>query len=657
MRKIAWFVPVLLALALPAAGCDPGAPARGRRDGATPGEDAGGPLLPDADGDGIPDQYEGRATNVDTDGDGTPDYLDDDSDGDTVPDAAEGQRPNGMPVDTDGDGTADFRDLDSDGNSIPDSVEGADDLDGDRAPNSGDLDNDGDNIPDVLEIGGSPSSPIDADRDLAPDYSDPDSDNDTIADLDESTLDTDMDGMPDRWDEDTDGDGISDADEAGDTDFSSPPFDTDMDRTPDFRDTDSDADGLSDAQEHTAGSNPLAADTDGDGVTDLVEVASGTGVTDPADNPRAHGNFVFLEPYQAAPSPDRDTLDFATDIRVADVYFLIDTTGSMQGSIDNVRNSLSAAGGIIEQVRSTISEAWFGVGDFKDFGDAYVFQHRADISADPAVAQAGVNGLFAGGGGDDPEGDVPALWTVATGSGRSGCPAGTTGYPCFRSTAVPIVVLITDVAFHNGPGGSRPYAGYTDYATMSAAVQAARIRVIGVGVTPSPPGASPIPDLPAIALDSGAVDAAGNALVTTANDGSVSTTVVNQIQTLAAATSLAVAVQYQDDASDTVDTFAAFVAYIEARQAGDPGRGCAAASAHDTNGDGHADTFDNVRAGTRVCFDIVVKQNDTVMPTTQPQLLRATLQVVGDGFTPLGTPRDVFFLVPPIIPPANCPDC
>lgn len=624
-------------------------------------------MLPDADGDGIPDQYEGRAMNVDTDGDGTPDYLDEDSDGDTVPDALEGQRPNGMPVDTDGDGMPDFRDLDSDGNTIPDSVEGGDDLDGDRQPNSGDLDNDGDNIPDVVEIGGDPSSPIDADRDLAPDYSDQDSDNDLIADLDESTLDTDMDGVPDRWDDDTDSDGISDTDEAGDTDFSTAPYDTDMDRIPDFRDTDSDADGLSDAQEHTAGSNPRQADSDGDGVTDLVEVASGTGVNDASDNPRSHGNFVFLEPYQMPASPPRDTLDFATDLRVADVYFLIDSTGSMGGSIDNVRNSLSSSGGIIEQVRATIADAWFGVGDFKDYPysgpdwplspDPYVYMNRADVGPDPSVAQGGVNALSAIGGYDNPEGDVPALWTVATGNGRSGCPSGTFGYPCFRSSAVPIVVLITDVAFHNGPGGSNPYGGYTDYATMSAAVQAARIRVIGVGVMPSPAGYSPVPDLTAIALDSGAVDAAGNALVTTATGGNVSSTVVSQIQTLASATSLAISVQYRDDSSDAVDTRTAFVDYIEANQTGDAARGCAAASAHDTNSDGHADTFDNVRVGTRVCFDIVVKQNDTVMPTSQPQLFRATLQVVGDGFTPLGTPRDVFFLVPPTIPPASCPDC
>jgi hypothetical protein len=40
--------------------------------------------------------------------------------------------------------------------------------------------------------------------------------------------------------------------------------------------------------------------------------------------------------------------------------------------------------------------------------------------------------------------------------------------------------------------------------------------------------------------------------------------------------------------------------------------------------------------------------NVSVMPTTAPQLFRATVQVYGDGVTLLDE-RDVFFLVPPEI--------
>ena len=305
----------------------------------------GGPIgVPDADGDGIPDSFEGSADSIDTDGDGTPDYLDSDSDNDGVADSVEGgAAAGGEPLDSDGDGVYDFRDTDSDGNGVPDSIEGGDDLDGDRQPNSRDLDNDGDNVSDVVEIGANPDAPVDSDGDGTPDYLDLDSDGDTIRDLEEAFIpdDTDSDGIPDRLDLDSDNDGIPDSVEAGDADVLTPAVDTDLDSIPDYRDPDSDNDGLSDADELARGTNPLLADTDGDGVTDLVEVGAcpvgdatcAMDATDPASNPRTRGDFVFFEPYMEAPDPLRDTLSFSTDLRIADVYFLMDTTGSMSSSI------------------------------------------------------------------------------------------------------------------------------------------------------------------------------------------------------------------------------------------------------------------------------------------------------------------------------------
>jgi hypothetical protein len=236
------------------------------------------------------------------------------------------------------------------------------------------------------------------------------------------------------------------------------------------------------------------------------------------------------------------------------------------------------------------------------------------------------------------------------GTDRADCPAGTFGWPCFRDGAVPIVVLIMDNYFHNGPAGEYPYASYEDYPTMIAAVTAARIRVIGIGV-----GTTPIAHLQAVARDSGAVDAAGMPLVTMAAAGTVSDAVVDQIRSLASASRFDISVSYVDDPADTVDSFAAFVDHIEARTAGDAARGCDPRTAEDTDGDGVLDTFPDVEAGQRVCFDIFVKQNDTVMPTSMPQLFRATLRVLGDGFTELDS-RDIFFLVPPVVEGPGGPD-
>jgi hypothetical protein len=654
-------------------GCDGGT--RARPDGSMGAPDTGDQWSSDADGDGIPDRYEGRAEGVDTDGDGIPDYLDDDSDGDGIPDAIEGGRPGGEPVDTDGDGIYDFRDLDSDGNGVPDSVEGGDDIDGDRIPNSADLDNDGDTMRDIDEIGPDATSPIDTDRDGTPDYNDFDSDGDTIADRHEHTLDTDRDGTPDFRDLDTDNDTIPDAEEAGDDDWMTPPRDTDGDGVPDFRDTDSDADGLSDRDEVVAGTNPFAADTDGDGVTDLVEVASGTDPRDPGDSPRTRGDFVFLEPFMAPPDPPRDTLDFATDIRVADVYFLMDTTGSMGSSVASLRASLAS---FIDEVRREIPDVYIGNGFFKDYpvspyggGSDVAYRNCQDLTGDRAAAIRGLDCYSVGGGGDGPESHIPALWATASGMalpGRSGlstprtdCPAGRWGYPCWRDGAVPIVVLISDITAHNGHPSSPAYCfpavpgcPYDDtmiggrtptYTETMALLRERNVRVIGIGQ-----GSGGRSDLEAIARDSGAVDATGAPLYSTWSGGPIGMTVLNQIRTLANQTRFDISIVYQDYPADAVDTFAAFVDHIEANTAGDAARRCVALPAVDTDGDGHLDTFRGVTAGERVCFDIVVKENVTVMPTASPQLFRATLRVMGDGFTELDS-RDVFFLVPPRIEP------
>ncbi|MGE0790389.1 MAG: VWA domain-containing protein [Sandaracinaceae bacterium] len=642
-----------------AAACDP---APGRRDGSV--NDGGGPTGADSDGDGITDDWEGAAAGVDTDGDATPDYLDLDSDDDGIDDATEAHTsgPDYEPVDSDSDGVYDFRDLDSDANRIPDADETTGDLDGDGEDDYRDLDDDGDHISDAMEID-DPADPSDFDGDGMPDYRDVDSDGDVIGDQFESVIDTDGDMVLDRFDDDSDDDGWTDAEEAGVADPHLAPVDTDGDGIYDFRDPDSDDDGLSDRRERELGTSRTNADTDGDGVSDLVEIAACRDAscvddpTDPMSSPLARGDFVFVEPYMDVPTPPRDTLDFATDLRVADVYLLIDTTGSMGDAIMSLQAGLATpTTGLIDRVRAEIPDVWFGVGEIRDYDDPYVYRNVQDITATIGDAQAAVNSLVAAGGGDGPEGDVPALFATATGMGLSGfgvadrtdCPAGTFGWPCFRNGAVPIVVVITDWAFHNDRAGNDPYPGYTDYPTMLAALTAANVRVIGVGRTVDG-DLGALADLRAVANDTGAVDATGAPLASPWSGGPISDAVVNNIRILANQTPIDISVQYVDDPTDAVDTQAAFVDHVEANTMGNLVRGCEPRMGVDTNGDGRPDTFRDVTPGTPVCFDIVVKRNDTVMPTLMPQLFRASLRVLGDGFTELDL-RDVFFLVPPRIP-------
>ncbi|NMC68876.1 MAG: hypothetical protein GYA57_02270 [Myxococcales bacterium] len=633
--------------------------------------------LTDTDGDTIPDDIEGWD---DLDGDTLPNARDDDSDGDDIPDAVEAgdSDPRTMPADSDHDGTPDFLDFDSDNDTIRDADEWLIDVDGDTIPAYRDFDSDGDGIFDNFEAGdadpGTP--PRDTDGDTTPDYLDLDSDGDFISDAHESLVDTDGDTILDYLDPDSDNDGVSDRDEAGDGDLATPPANCDGDALPNYRDTDSDNDGVRDLDEislhHT---DPCRADTDGDTVTDLIEIAYGSPPTDPTDSPRERGDFVFIEPYLNDPEPWVDTLVFSTALQKADVYFLVDTTGSMGGEIANLRSSIRST--VIPGIIAAIPDSWTGVGHFDDYpvspyGDSSTgdvsYRNLQNLTSDAAASQTAANALPSHYGADGPESHVPALWTVATGD-RSrtlpsipapSCAAGRVGYPCFRSDAVRVIVLITDAAFHNGPGGTEPYAATVGGVTPPTYIQArdalvaARIKVIGVNSG----GTYGRPNLETLARDTGAVDSGGGVLVyDISSDGTgLGAQVINAVQTLANNVPIRVDARFVDDPADAVDTRTAFLDYIETNTSGrtihdpatDTDRVCTTLASADSDGDGHPDYFPSLLPGTSVCWDIHVKRNETVAATSDAQIFRATINVIGDLSTPLDS-RDIFFLVPPEI--------
>ncbi len=630
----------------------------------------------DEDGDTISDTDEGAFTETDTDMDGTPDYQDQDSDNDGIPDSVEAGdgNPATPPEDADADGTPNFRDDDSDGNGLLDAVEGMGDTDGDGTQDFRDLDNDGDNMGDITEIGGNPSAPVDYDSDGFPDYMDTDSDNDTILDRSETTVDTDEDMIPDYHDDDSDSDTLPDSIEAGDSILETPPVDTDDDGVPNYRDVDSDNDGLSDQWESENGLDPYNEDSDGDSVTDLIEVGAGTDPLDPESNPLSEGNFFFIVPYLEDPEPPRDTLVFSTDIKQADVYFLVDTTGSMWGEVATLRSSISST--VIPGMVASIPDVWVGVGHFDDYpvgsygsGGDESFENLSNINPDPAAAQAAASGLPSGSGADSPESHVTGLYTVASGDVSKtmpmqpapSCGADRFGYPCYRVGAVPIIILISDATFHNGPGGAYNYSGVNapTYAETIAALNAARVKVIGVHSDSWSDDAH----YRQLAFDTGTVDAGGNPLVyNIPGDGSgLGDQVINAVATLANQVPLDVTTSPRDDDTDLVDA-TIFIDHIEPNTVDSiedpmhPGVFCVPGlSAIDADGDTLLDTFIDVLPGTSVCFDIYPRMNATVPATEEPQVYMAYVDVIGDDITVLDT-RDVYFLIPPVIEGPGGPD-
>ncbi|HVV85471.1 MAG TPA: hypothetical protein VHE35_20570 [Kofleriaceae bacterium] len=636
----------------------------------------------DADGDTISDSDEGMTANRDTDHDGIPDYQDPDSDGDGIPDYREAgdTDPGTHPIDSDGDGTPDYLDLDSDDNGRTDDVDGTGDLDNDGKGDYADLDDDGDDILDVTELGDDPLHPVDTDGDGIPDFTDTDSDNDTIWDAEEGIEDYDMDGVGNWRDTDSDGDCRPDAVESGGT---HPPRDTDGDMRFDFLDRDSDDDGITDQAEDTNcngtrdgdESDATNADTDGDGVSDLIEVAAGTSATDPDDNPQANGDFVFLEPYQNPPSPMDDDLDFQTRLQNVDMYTIIDRSGSMSAEISAVRSNL---GTVVRNLTcpplgngdpaTCIPDLWAGAGTVGYTGSgADEYRNVIDVKPPPQdFTSLPINEP----GGCCAEPLNFSVWSAITGmgsAGTSGCglsgvnpratcngsPAQqggyqTFGYPCFRDGALPVILLATDEQPISN-GDTNPCPNWNNIVKPAMLARSAKL----VGILGSGFASGTDTDLRTMATSTGAVDSTNNnaPLVFDGAGANAATAIQNGIRALANGIPLDMRATPADDPADAVDAVAAFVDHLETLQLGTAM--CAnGLDDHDINGDGFDEEYVDVRAGTPVCWKVVVKPNTTVPATPEPQLYRANVIVTGDGVTELDR-RDVFFLVPPV--PADTP--
>ena len=365
----------------------------------------------DSDGDTIIDYYD--RCDTDTDNDTTPDCRDLDSDGDTIPDATEaGATASGIPVDSDFDLIYDFLDSDSDDNGIPDSFEaGFDpthpvDTDGDTLPDYADADNDDDGAIDSLEIPGlialpgtnaqhpgrkcgtvwcppgTPQSPWDSDNDTLPDYMDTDSDNDTIPDDIEGEADSDNDGILDRYDEDSDNDGTPDKDERNPDGTLTTAKDANGKTIYCFQTADCDGDALLDQFEVTCNgvSGRMNPDVDEDGYPDGAEYVAAqyamvhgllngskiSSIEDLVCNPNLGVKdvfeFYFELPYGGT-AKDDDLL-FSPSIKKLDLVFNVDTTGSMEVAINNIKTNI---GNIIMRVRSMVEDSGFALTNFDDF--------------------------------------------------------------------------------------------------------------------------------------------------------------------------------------------------------------------------------------------------------------------------------------------------
>lgn len=159
----------------------------------------------------------------------------------------------------------------------------------------------------------------------------------------------------------------------------------------------------------------------------------------------------------------------------ADVYFLADNTGSMGGILGAVQ---AGAKDILDALQASpdVGDLHVGVGAYQDRGDPYVFNNIVSLTADTDAALAGIGTWTPGFGGDEPEGQLCALYKLSD-------PANPYG---FRSGASKIIVWFGDAPGHNpicpdyaAPG--EPSAN-VDLALVAARLSNADIKVIAISV-------------------------------------------------------------------------------------------------------------------------------------------------------------------------------
>jgi hypothetical protein len=145
----------------------------------------------------------------------------------------------------------------------------------------------------------------------------------------------------------------------------------------------------------------------------------------------------------------------------ADVFFLADSTGSMGGAIASVK---SGAGAIMTST-AAYGDMAYGVGDYKDFGDTWVYRLGQAVTTDTTAVQTAINGWSATGGGDGPEAQLYALYHVASDAG--------TGW---RAGSEKIGLWFGDYEGHD------PSGGITEAMATTALVGAGiKVEAISVG--------------------------------------------------------------------------------------------------------------------------------------------------------------------------------
>lgn len=423
-------------------------------------------------------------------------------------------------------------------------------------------------------------------------------------------------------------------------------------------------------------------------------------------------DFFFTEPYMDAPDPKEDVLKFSTQINQVDVVFVMDTTGSMGGALSNLQSGLKST--LIPDLKKQIPSVGIGIAGHDDYpysgygssgfcsgpfpGDTPVYVPQR-VTTDEAKAKTGVDGLRLCYGGDGPEAQIPSMWHAVTGGALTwpsgNIPAhtpapGTTGGMDFRAGAVPVIVSITDINWHNGVGSGSAYSfSAPTMAMLQDAFKKAGAKFVAVDTSTTPDAdARALSDATSSNVPASAFGACtgGSGPCCTASGGAgraadgpggtcrlifsasasgtgVTTSIVTAIKAIASGSVYDLLPEISNDPTnpDSVDAVVSFMDRLEAAKPGDPGvpAECAGTPRKSDPTKTYNDMIGGITAGKQVaCFRVIPKSNTTVKPKDTAQFFKAKIRMrgVAPGTTPvvpstptidLGDERVVLFYVPP----------
>lgn len=214
-------------------------------------------------------------------------------------------------------------------------------------------------------------------------------------------------------------------------------------------------------------------DEDADGVPDAADECLGQpGFREPCDGDASDDGIfrtLFFDDSGTNAALRRVIVPVTADVPRIDIYFLVDASMTMRGELVELQTNIAT---IVDDVEMLFSDVRFGLGIARQYPAAGLagaesqapYHHVVDLTSDTVLFAKGIDALNELDRNSQTSALTQALHAVATGQGlasfvpnRIGCPAGETGYPCFRPDALRVVLTLTDSEVANGPRGVVDY--------------------------------------------------------------------------------------------------------------------------------------------------------------------------------------------------------